>query len=293
MASTLLEHPTKTAAKRPDAGTIHWFNQCLERAKSGVLSEATTVTPGLATELLKRNPDNRNVRKVKVEQFAADMRNGLWTFNGEPLIISTDGLINDGQHRLRAVVEANTAMPMLFVFGVAREARLTVDQGAARSAGDFLGMEGVENANVAASVARLVIAIERERLSRLYREHDVTNTEVRNRVNRDPLMAVAAQYAMSVYRYTKSFCAPAVIGTAFYILNSVHPTDAKEFMDHVSIGEGLKRDDPAYAVRDALLSLPRGSRGKRLEAIFRGWVKHRSNEPLRICKILGHFPELD
>ncbi len=64
-------------------------------------------------------------------------------------------------------------------------------------------------------------------------------------------------------------------------------------MDHVSIGEELKRDDPAYAVRDTLLSLGRGQQGAKLEAIFRGWIKHRAGEPLRICKILGHFPELD
>lgn len=279
--------------KKPHAGTIHWFNQCVERGKGEVFSETTVLNPGLAGELLKLNPDNRNVRKAKLEQFIHDMQRGAWTFNGEPIIISREGLINDGQHRLRAMVEANTTLPVLFVFGVDREARLTVDQGSARSAGDFLGMEGVENANVAASIARLVMAVEREKYARLFREQDVTNVEIRRRVMSDQLISVAANYAVSVYRFTKSLCAPAIIGTAFYLLNEVHPADAKEYMDHVSIGEGLLRDSPAYAVRDALLSLPRGSRGKRLEAIFRGWVKHRAGESLKIAKILGHFPELD
>jgi hypothetical protein len=289
MTVTVLEPITK----KPQAGTMHWFRQCIERGDREVFSETTTLTPGLAGELLKLNPDNRNVRKAKLEQFIHDMQRGSWTFNGEPIIISRDGLINDGQHRLRAMVEANTTLPMLFVFGVEREARLTVDQGSARSAGDFLGMEGVENANVAASIARLVMAVERENYARLFREQDVTNIEIRRRVTSDQKMSEAAAYAVSVYRYTKSLCAPAVIGTAFYLLSEVHPGDAKEFMDHVSIGEGLLRDSPAYAVRDALLSLPRGSRGKRLEAIFRGWVKHRAGESLKVAKILGHFPELD
>lgn len=280
-------------ASKPAAGTIHWFNQCVERGKSEVFSETTTLTPGLAGELLKLNPDNRNIRKAKLEQFVHDMQRGTWTFNGEPLIISQDGLINDGQHRLRAAVEANTTLPMLFVFGVEREARLTVDQGSARTAGDFLGMEGVENAVVAAAIARLVMAIERENYTRLFREHDLTNIEVRRRVVGDPKMGHAAEYAMSVYRYTRSFCAPSIIGAAFYLLSEVHPADAKEFMDQVAVGEELLRDSPAYAVREAFLSLPRGSRGKRLEAIFRGWIKHRAGEPLKIAKILGHFPELD
>lgn len=282
-----------TLSRKPDAGTINWFNQCVERGKAEVFSEVTTLTPGLAGELLKRNPDNRNVRKVKLEQFIHDMQRGAWSFNGEPLIISKDGLLNDGQHRLRAIVEANVTLPILFVFGVEREARLTVDQGAARSAGDYLGMEGVENASTCAAIARLVIAIEREGCARLYRENEATNIEVRRRVETDPKIGEAAHYAVTVYRYTSAFATTSIIGTAFYLLSEVHPDDAKDFMDHVSIGEELKRDDPAYAVRNSLLSLGRGQRGAKLEAIFRGWVKHRAGEPLKVCKILGHFPELD
>lgn len=282
--------PAKT---KPDAGTIFWFNQCVERGKSEVFSETTVLTPGLAGELLKLNPDNRNIRKAKLEQFVRDMQHGAWVFNGEALIVSKDGLLNDGQHRVRGVVEANVTIPMLFVFGVEREARLTVDQGSARTAADFLGMEGVENAAMAAGIARLTLAIERENCSRLFREHDVTNIEVRRRVETDPKMGEAAHYAASVYGYTKNLCAPSVIGTAFYLLSEVHPAEGRVFMDQVCIGEELRRNSPAYAVRDALLSLPRGSRAKRLEAIFRGWVKHRSGEPLQVCKILGHFPELD
>ena len=293
MVATVIERIDPAKAKGPHAGTVHWFNQCVERSKSSVFSEVTILTPGLAGELLKLNPDNRNIRKVKLEQFVHDMQRGAWEFNGEPLIVSKDGLLNDGQHRLRALVEANTTLPMLFVFGVERDARLTVDQGAARSAADYLGLEGVEYAAACAVIARLVITIVRENYARLFRENDVTSIEVRRRVTTDPKIGEAAHYAATVYRYTSSFANTGIIGAAFYLLSEVHPAEAKEFMDRVSIGEELKRDDPAYAVRDALFSLPRGSRAKKLEAIFRGWVKHRSREPLRIAKVLGHFPELD
>jgi hypothetical protein len=279
--------------KKPPAGTVNWLNECIERGKGEVFSAPTTLTPGLAAVLLERNPDNRNIRQTKVGQYAADMRAGRWSFNGEPIIISREGLINDGQHRLRAMIDANFTAPMLFVFGVERDTRLTVDQGAARTAADFLGMEGVENSAAAAGIARIVIAVERERGARLYRENEVTTTEVRLRAERDPKIAEAARYAMSVHRYTKSFCPPSVIGSAFYMLNEVHPDDATEFMNRVCMGDGLSRNTPAYAVRDALLSLGRSTRGPKLEVIFRGWVKHRAGEPLKIAKVLGHFPELD
>lgn len=288
MAAEIAKLPTK-----PQAGTVHWLNECVDRGKSEVFSEATTLNPGLAAVLLERNPDNRNIRQTKVLQYAADMRNGRWSFNGEPVIISREGLINDGQHRLRAMVEANFTAPMLFVFGVDRETRLTVDQGSARTAADFLGMEGVENSAAAAGIARIIIAVERERGARLYRENEVTTTEVRMRAERDAKIADAARYAMSMHKYTKAFCPPSVVGSAFYMLNDVHPGDALEFMNRVCMGDGLSRNSPAYAVRDALLSLGRTSRGPKLEVIFRGWVKHRAGEPLTIAKVLGHFPELD
>lgn len=273
-------------------GTVNWFNQCVERGKAEVFSEATILNPGLAGVLLERNPDNRGIRQAKALQYEADMREGRWTFNGEPLIISKDGLINDGQHRLRAMVEANCTLPMLFVFGVERETRLTVDQGAVRTAGDFLGMEGVENAKAAASIAKLVIAIERERGARLCRENEVGSTPVRLRVERDSKIGEAAYYAMSQYKFARSLAPPAVIGTAFYLLSDVHPEDAKIYMDQVCVGEELRRDSPAYAARDALISLG-NRRAAKLEVIFRGWVKHRAGEPLKIAKVLGHFPELD
>lgn len=281
-----------TKLAKPEAGTIHWLNECIERGKGEVFSVATTLSPGLATELLKRNPDNRNIRQTKVLQYETDMRACRWSFNGEPIIISQEGLINDGQHRLRALVEANVSVPMLVVFGVEREARLTVDQGAARSASDYLGMEGVENSAAAATIARLVIAIERERHARLYRESSVTNIEIRRRVCADERIADAAHYAMTNYKSTQPFAAPGVIGTAFYLLSEVHADDAKEYMDRVCRGENLRVGDPAYAVRDALLRLGR-TRGPKLSAIFHGWVAFRENRPLQIAKSTVDFPEFD
>lgn len=277
---------------KTQAGTVQWFNECVERGKRESFSESALVTPGLAAELLKRNPDNRNIRPTKVGHYATDMRAGKWAFNGEPIVISKEGLLNDGQHRLTAIIDANTPVTMLFVFGISREARLTVDQGAARGAGDYLGMSGIEYANHCSTIARLVLAIEREDGQRLYRESEVTNAEILQREQSDPAIAEAAHYASTVYRYSRSFVAPGVVGAAFYMLSQINPAQAREFMDRVCIGEGIRRTDPAFAVRDALMTLGRGQRGKKLEVIFRGWVKYRCNQPLKIAKALGSFPAL-
>lgn len=270
--------------------TVHWLNGCVERGKREVFSEVIRMNPGVAAELLKRNPENRPI-KWKSQLYAADMRAGRWAFNGEPIILSREGLVNDGQHRLSAIIESNTTHDMMFVFGLDRDSRLTVDQGAARGAGDYLGMGGRKNAMNLAAIAKAVLSFEAGD-GRKLSANSITNAEILARCEHDSQMEVATDYAVSVYRYTRPFAAPKIIGTAFYLLSEVNPIDARIFMDRVSIGEGLKRGDPAYAVRDALLSLGKTSTAAKLEVILRGWAAYRTNRPLKLAKVLGTFPAL-
>jgi len=289
--ATVLERIAPAKTKKPEAGTVHWFNECVERGKREVFSETVTVTPGLANVILGFNPDNRNLRAAKIAQFAADMRNGRWAFNGEPVIIAKTGELNDGQNRLNAVIEANTSTAFLFVFGVERETRLTVDQGAARSAADYLWMEGVSNATAVASIGRLVIAYERSGFDNVNSANEVTNAEVRARADGDDRLHAAAAFAVKHHKETRNFAAPAIIGFCYYVLSDENKADADAYMTQVCVGEGLKKNDPAYVVRDRLLNLGR-NRPQKIEIILRGWNSYRAGRPLKIVKVLGNFPAL-
>lgn len=272
------------------AGTVHWLNECIERGKREVFMEVCTVTPGLASAMLANNPDNRPL-KWKRDLYAADMRAGRWQFNGEPLIFAQGGELNDGQNRLSAVIDANTPQQFACVFGVTRESRMSVDQGVARSAGDYLGMGGSKNAHNVAATAKGVLAFERGEGVRLS-QGDITNAEVVARAKADTAVGEATDYAVSVYRHTRAFAAPKIIGTAYYLLADINEADAREYMDAVCIGEGLKRSDPAFAVREALISWGKTRAQAKLEVIFRGWVAFRQGRPLKIAKVLGSFPAL-
>lgn len=272
------------------SASVHWFKDCIERGKSGVFSEVTIITPAMASVILGFNPDNRAL-KAKRELFASDMRNGRWTFNGEPLLFSVDGLLNDGQNRLHAVIDANTPQPFLCVFGLTRESRMSVDQGAARCAGDYLGMSGSKNAHNLAAVTKGVMAFERGDGLRMA-PNEITTAEQVERATNDTALMDATDYAVSVYRHTRTFAAPKIIGTAYYLLADVCPLDARIYLDAVCIGEGLKRTDPAFAVREALMSVGKTKLQSKLEIIFRGWVAYRQGRTLKMAKVLGTFPAL-
>lgn len=276
---------------KPVSGTVHWLNECIERGKRELFTEVVTVTPALANVILNRNPENRRIRPAKLAQFTADIRAGRWALNGETIVIAKTGELNNGQHRLNAIIEANTPTPIIFAFGVERETRLTVDQGGARSAADYLGMEGTPNSTAVASIARLIIGYEQSGRDNITRANQVTNAEVRERAGRDEALHASASFAVHHVKSTRPFAAPAIIGFCHYILTDEHAGDADAYMAQICTGESLKKTDPAFVVRDRLLSLGR-NREHKIEIILRGWNSYRANRPLKLVKIYGNFPAL-
>lgn len=282
-----LTKPAPAKAAKPQAGTVHWLNKCIERGETETFSEVTTLTAGLAGELLRRNTDNRNLRATKLAQYSSDIRNGRWAFNGEPIIISRDGQLNDGQHRAQAVLETQIPIPVVFVFGVERSSRTTLDQGAARTAGDYLAMDGVADASILASLGRMLIAYRASDETGFIGTNYITNAEVVARVSGDEDCRAAAHFAQRVAKGAREFVSPSIIAFCYHTFAAIDEADAEEYLTQVAYGENLKRSDPAYTVRDRLLSLGRTARVDKVHVIFRGWNAYRQGRRLAIVKILG------
>lgn len=281
----------KLVSRAPEAGSIAWLNDCVKRAKAGVLVETTTMTPGLAGELLRRNHDNRDIKQTKAQHFVSDMIGGRWAFNGEPIIVADDGSLNDGQHRLQALVEANVTLPMVVVFGVTRDSRVTIDQGSARSAGDYLSMSGQIYAKNAATAAKFIIAFERSEGRNISARSKITNAEIVARVRADPEIVASAQYAHKHLKSYRHLVSHTVMATCHYLLSGIDARDAVEFLDQCGLGENIRRGYPAYAVRSAFVAEKR-ERNDAMEVIFHGWNKFRSGGDLKLIRVNGSFPAL-
>lgn len=271
-------------------GTVNWLNEHTARAQSDPHAEVALLTPGLANVLLQKNPENRHLTSAKIRHFANDMRRGAWPLNGETIIISKEGLLNDGQHRCAALIEANVTIPATFFFGADRDTRKTVDLGAARTAAHFLAMDGLANATHRAAVARLVMAFEVSDGKGLGSANTFTALQCYERARDDSRIAKAAAYADAKSKHYKQCASPSVVGFCLYILSHVDEDDATAFINQVVFGEGLKRKDPAYTVRERLLSLSK--RDEQAEIILRGWVAHRQRRSLTIVKVFGSLPAI-
>lgn len=120
----------------------------------GMSTQVVEVTPALAAEWLKINPNNRPVNKTNLQQLSQDMKAGHWNLTHQGIAFDERGALLDGQHRLLAVVQSGATVRMLVVYGADRATFTCIDSGLKRSAADAVAVRGVENARTVAAIAR-------------------------------------------------------------------------------------------------------------------------------------------
>ena len=271
---------------------LSWFASRVERGQKEVFVEIVTVTPEIAKRILETNVDNRLVNQAQVRQIADDIANGRYVLNGETIIISKDAMLNDGQHRLEAVVLAKLPIQTAMMFGVDRKARFTVDMGRQRKTGDFLKMNGVTNYTNCAATANLLGVYERG----AYRV-DVAQLTKQN------VIKIYAQYkdeiddAVHCMRGRKIMRAGGVspFAVAYIILGRLDRFKRDEFFDALATGADLGIDSPILALRARLMTTASEKLRQwvKLELILKHWNAWRKNETVkRQLSISGTYPKL-
>lgn len=124
---------------------------------TGIELRQILVTPERALIYLKSNRSNRKVRKTVVAQYADDMANGRWNESViDPIYISTEGNLLNGQHRLYAIVSSKTPIKMWVAENVSPEAYKYMDGGLKRQAKDMITSP---NATHLAGLVRIIVPI--------------------------------------------------------------------------------------------------------------------------------------
>jgi hypothetical protein len=223
----------------------------LRRGAAEVFTVTVNMTPDLAGRLLARNENNRTLRIVgasrTVEAYARAMIRGEWLLNGESIIVSREGLLNDGQHRLEAVIKSGVGVPMQITFGVERDSRHTVDQGAARSPGDILVMYGERNAHQLAHALQFLWVYDGHRIFGYRPSTDeLLATLEANPGIRDAVRAVG--HLVTEFRGSAGYLAGAHL-----VCSRVDAGLAARFLERVSTGLGIaETGSPIFRLRKRL-----------------------------------------
>lgn len=119
-------------------------------------TQTTLITPAIALHILTRNHCNRAVRKSWVTQLAGRIKRGEWKLTHQGIALSKDNILLDGQHRLLAIVEANTSLSLMVTTDMDDDVFGTLDDGAKRNLADHTQWN-VKTAEAVRFVTRIAV----------------------------------------------------------------------------------------------------------------------------------------
>lgn len=272
-----------------------WLASRISASQAAPVTEIVTITPILAALLLEKNPANRNVSAIAVERISRDIKGGRWEFNGEAIVVSKDGQLNDGQHRLRAVVETGMPIRTVMVIGPERASRMTLDTGIARTVGHFLKMEGYHDTNALGSVANLVWQ---------YRERQQIGQGGSTRPTKAEALLALKYYGQDLTDSLSfvsrngvgAICSKSILAFAHWaIWRSAGRHAADDFLEKLIDGTELKKDNPVLYCRNRLIEMRGSARvGEKAELILRAWNMYRRGDRAVRIPINGRkLPDLE
>lgn len=224
----------------------------LVREYRGTLTDVV-ITPTMAVYILDNyNTGNRHMRSRHANAFAATIQRGSWLNTGEPLIFAAEGVLNNGQHRLEAIVRANTATAMDIRFGIPREAFANTDTGAKRLAGDVLSIMGSTSPFAAAAAIKLLLAYETGKLPEAYAVR-IDNDQVMRGFERWPDIEATVDLTHRILA-RRGFTNASSNAFAFLALRQVERQTVEQFLSLVESGLAVAKNDAPRLLRERLLS---------------------------------------
>ena len=106
----------------------------------GLQVSIQNVTPEMAQNFLEVKAKNRNVNKVRLDEYVKAMEQGTWRLSPQAIAFNSDGQLIDGQHRCKAVLQYGEKIPFVIIEGFEPEVMANLDQGRARQPHDTINI---------------------------------------------------------------------------------------------------------------------------------------------------------
>jgi ParB-like chromosome segregation protein Spo0J len=224
------------------------------------------ITPDQARQYLTFNTNNRNLRKAHVEKLANDIKHGRWVYNGSTIVFNGDGTLLDGQHRLAAIIDADTPVPITVVRGVSKSAMSTIDANVARSAADAISLTGAAYAYRIAAAARMLITLKE---GRQVSQRKMSNSEILEFMNRHPRLAETCAESEAARVMPGS-----IVGAWLYMAKHVSKMEqeAGEALSVLVSGVPKYQGDPIHVFRERVIKMPAGMKSHHRQRLFLTWT---------------------
>ncbi|MFE4537826.1 hypothetical protein ACFRKB_22525 [Streptomyces scopuliridis] len=222
-----------------------------EEPEGNLVWRIVKVTPEIAETFLSRASVNRRLNTGHVRALADTILRGEWKLTHQGIAFDKAGALLDGQHRLQAIIEANTPVEMVVFDGLSKDVFSVLDTGRRRSAADTLLSTGAKYLPLLSSTIRHVILFK-----------TMPNepwSGARSHVSNDRILAAYNEdrdrygEAVTIGRELSKhlFASPTAAAVGFFVTNEVAPAaNIDEWILGLKSGASLDPGDARLALRE-------------------------------------------
>lgn len=209
-----------------------------------------------AIEILALNNKNRRITRANVDFIKNEMVNNRFILNGATIVLSKDGTLLDGQHRLTALSETDLRFDFIFVLDAENDVFKTIDTGKNRNPSDILSIEKIKNANNVASTIRKVIEeFGTKRKTGKSGSVKISNTEVLDYYNKNSQeINEAVEFCHNLYSKELKVITVSSAAAFLILFSRVHKQKAKSFIRELFNGVRESESNAAQTLRKRLLN---------------------------------------
>lgn len=254
-----------------------------------IQSAIKTITPVVARAYLKTNKKNRRFNAPRIARLARAMTNGEWVI-AQPLMLNCDGTLIDGQHRCRAVIEANMPVDFLVLSGFDAEGTFAkLDDVDPRRLAHWLDIQGEARAPVLAVVVRMAYLASLGNNPYQYTGRVIlTGPMGVEFLAKHPELRQAVNDGPGIHN---NYTSPAVCAYLYSLFVQSDKRKANRFFIDLIADDYAGEGDPIYLLRERLKNNRRAKEKlKRVEmaALFvKAWNAYKADRPLKQLKWLS------
>lgn len=286
--SPLFSEASKPESRRAKA----WLEERIASSKKlpsfQLHAEVVSMSPALAEIImLQSNEGNRAIKTSKVAIYEEAIRQGRWRLTSQGISFSRDGHLNNGQHRLSAIIAAGCSVPMMVTFGEDRDAFDVIDAGLQRGGSDALHVAGYKNTATLAAAVRVLLNIEKATFGG---RGGYSNDIIKATVARHPRLEDATTMGAKIGVALKTSQGATTTAVFLITRDSRSARRLDTFAERLVLGTELTKGDPILVLREGLRNntLGAGHRNSdtrsaaKAAAIIKAWnqwVRGRRSSP--------------
>ncbi len=241
------------AAKLPEwQAALNKFNK---NKSTDPLFITTLLTPKDADHLLEDNEHNRGITERLVARYLYFMQEGSWGLNGETIKICPDGVLIDGQHRLRALQQFGQPVKMSVALGIEFKLFDVTDTGKSRGPADILKIAGYKNATSNAAAINTLIRYKKSET--FVRPSDISPQDILHNIERYPHITYFVKPSSRYYTIISN----SVVQFFMYVFMTIDEEKSYDFFSKLLTGVNLRSTSPVLMLRNLHMSM----RAKRLK----------------------------